>query len=254
MVGALGEDDHRNLVQTHLLEALGQVLGNIGQVGFAEGLESVGRQLARVRVEDLDQLGTGLDLQGQVLDADLGNLLEEGLGGLGILVDPRLALLVRLGAAALGHVAEQGPGGAAEADEGDAPLELLAGHGDGLVDVVELGGDVDLLLHDLFVLAVVRAAQGLREVRAELVDHLDHHAHGLRDDEDVGEDDGGVDQAGEALNGLQGQGGGDLGVAAALEEVAAGFGFVVFGQVAAGCSVQTKEDQLYGREAGRGSN
>jgi hypothetical protein len=71
-------------------------------------------------------------------------------------------------------------------------------------------------------------------VRALLVHHLNLHAHGLRDDEDVGEDNGRVQQAGEALDRLQGQRRGDLGVAAALEEVAGALGFVVFGEVAAG--------------------
>lgn len=70
---------------------------------------------------------------------------------------------------------------------------------------------------------------------ALLVDHLDRHAHGLGDDEDVGEDDGGVDQAGVALNGLEGQGRGDLGVAADFKEVTPAFGFMVLGEVAAGC-------------------
>jgi len=70
-------------------------------------------------------------------------------------------------------------------------------------------------------------------VRPLLVDHLHNHAHGLRDHQDVGEDDGGIKKAGVALNGLQGQGGRDLGVSAALEEIAASLGFVVFREIAA---------------------
>lgn len=179
-------------------------------------------------------LGAGLDLQGEILDAELGDLLKQGLGLLGVGVDPRLDLLEDLAAAALDHVAKQGPRGAAEAKQRHATLQLLAGQGDGLVDVVELLGDVDVALHDLGVLAVGRGAQGVGEVRALLVDHLDGHAHGLGDDEDVGEDDGSVEEAGIALDGLQGQGGGDLGVAAALEEITAALGLVVLGEVAAG--------------------
>jgi hypothetical protein len=91
-----------------------------------------------------------------------------------------------------------------------------------------------MALHDLGVLLVLGRLERLREVRALLVHHLDDHAHGLGYHEDVGEDDGRVEQAGEALDRLQGQGGGDLRVAAALEEVALALGFVVFGEVSAG--------------------
>ena len=63
--------------------------------------------------------------------------------------------------------------------------------------------------------------------------HLHRHAHGLRDDEDVAEDDGGVDEVGVAVDRLEGQGGRDLRRAAAGEEVVRAFGVVVFGEVAA---------------------
>lgn len=71
-------------------------------------------------------------------------------------------------------------------------------------------------------------------MRTLLVHHFDCHAHRLRDNQDVGEDDGGVDETGIALDGLKGQGGGDLGVAADFEEVTPAFGFMVLGEVAAG--------------------
>jgi hypothetical protein len=69
---------------------------------------------------------------------------------------------------------------------------------------------------------------------AAAVEHLDGHAERLRHDEDVGEDDGGVEQAGEALDGLQRQRARNLGRAAALEEVAGALDLMVFGEVAAG--------------------
>lgn len=180
-------------------------------------------------------LSASLDLQSQVLDAQLRDLLQQSLGLLGILVDPRLDLLEQLSTAALNHVAQQRPWGTGESEQGDTAVELLAGEGDGLVDVVQLLGHVDVALHELGVLAVAGRAQRVGEVGALLVDHLDRHAHGLGDDEDVGEDDGGVDQAGVALNGLEGQGRGDLGVAADFKEVTPAFGFMVLGEVAAGC-------------------
>lgn len=153
---------------------------------------------------------------------------------LGVLVDPCLALYEQLRAATLDHVAQQRPRRAAEAKQRDPALEFPPRQCNGLVHVVQLLGHIDVPVHDLLVLLVVRRLERLREVRALLVHHLDHHAHGLRYHEDVGEDDGGIEKAGEAFNGLQGNRRGDFGVAAALEEVAGALGFVVFGEVTAG--------------------
>lgn len=174
-----------------------------------------------------------------MIDADLSDLLQQRLGLLRVLVDPRLALHKQLRAAALDHVAQQRPRRAAEAKQRHATLQLAAGEGDGLVDIAQLVGHVDGAVHDLLVLLVIGALEGFREVRALLVDHLDDHTHGLGDDEDVGEDDGGVDEAGKALDGLQGQRRGDLWVAAALEEVAVALGLVVLREVSAGWVTST---------------
>lgn len=76
-------------------------------------------------------------------------------------------------------------------------------------------------------------------MRALLVDHLDGHAHGLRDDEDVGEDDGGIDEAGIAADGLESDFRGDFGIAAAFEEVSLALGLVVFREIAASCQLST---------------
>lgn len=63
---------------------------------------------------------------------------------------------------------------------------------------------------------------------AFFVDHLDGHTEGLRDDQDVAEYYRSVKEAGIALNGLEGDCGGNFRVAADSEEVACAFGFVVF--------------------------
>ena len=205
----------------------------------------------RMRGWGQTNLGTGLNLQRQVLDADLGNLLEDLLGLLGVAVDPALRLGEELRAAALDHVAEEGPRGAAEADQRNAAGQLVPRHGDGLVDVVELARDVDLLVEDLAVLRVLGGLEGLGEVGALLVDHLDRHAHGLGDHEDVGEDDGGVDQAGESVDGLEGDLRGDLRVAAAGEEVAVALGLMVFGEVPAGWGLLDYMRAVCGSKLGR---
>lgn len=71
-------------------------------------------------------------------------------------------------------------------------------------------------------------------MRPFLIEHHNFHTHCLRNNEDIGEDDGGVYESGEAFDGLEGEGGGDFGVATCLEEVVGSFHNVVFGEVAAG--------------------
>jgi hypothetical protein len=65
------------------------------------------------------------------------------------------------------------------------------------------------------------------------IDHFHFHAHGLRNDENVGEDDCGVDEAIVSVDRLKGQGRGDFWRAAAFEEVTISLCFVVFRKVAA---------------------
>lgn len=173
-----------------------------------------------------------------MIDTYICNLGQQPLGLLRMPVDPSLALGEQLGAAALHHVAEEGPGGAAEADERDSAGQLRPRQGNGLVDVAEPVSDVDGLLQDSPVLGVGGGLEGVGKVRALLVHHLNLHAHGLGNDEDVGEDDGGVEQAGIPFDGLQRQRRRHLGVAAALEEVAGPLGLVVLGEVAAGWQIR----------------
>jgi hypothetical protein len=54
----------------------------------------------------------------------------------------------------------------------------------------------------------------------------------LRYDEDIGEDDGRVDQALESFNGLECERRGNFGAAAAFEEVMFSFGLMILGQIA----------------------
>lgn len=179
-------------------------------------------------------LSTGLDLQSKIVDTELCDFLQERFCLLGILVNPRLALNKQLGAAALHHIAQQRPRRAAEAKEGYSALELPPCHSNGLVYVIQLLGYIDVPLHDFLVLLVVRRLERIREMRTLLVHHFDDHAHGLRYHKNVGENDGGIEEAGETFDGLQGDGRGDFGIAAALEKVAGALGFMVLWEVTAG--------------------
>lgn len=192
-------------------------------------------------------LSTSLDLQSQVVHTDISNLCQQLLRLLGVSVNPRLNLRKQLSATTLNHVAEQSPRSTTEADQRHLSLEPLARQRDGLVHIIELGGDIDVLGEDLAVLLVVGGLERAREVRALLVNHLDHHAHGLRNHEDVGEDDGRVDEAGVALDRLQCNRRGNLGVATALEEVPVALGLVILGEVTAGCPIESVHVQFNGR-------
>ena len=112
-------------------------------------------------------------------------------------------------------------------------MQLFARERDGLVDVVELFFDVMLVCGQVVVLGIGGRGERAREGGTLFGQHLYRHAHCLRDDEDVAEDDGGVDEVGIAVDRLEGQGGRDLRGAATGEEVVRTFGVVVFGEVAA---------------------
>ncbi len=63
------------------------------------------------------------------------------------------------------------------------------------------------------------------------IEHLYCHSHCLGYDQNVGKYDSGIDKALVAINGLEGEGRGDLGAAAARKEVMATLGFVVFRKI-----------------------
>ena len=142
-------------------------------------------------------LCAGGHLADQESDAGVGDEREERVGRLGVLEQPRLGFLEGLARATLDHVGHERPGCAAEADEGDAAREAVAGEGDGVVHVLEAFADAI----GLEVLHVFGDVEGFGEDGAGV--HEDLHAKGLGDDEDVGEDDGGI-KLWIAVDGLQG--------------------------------------------------
>ena len=148
-------------------------------------------------------LSTSSNLTDEILCRYLRNPPENSLCALLVAIQPLLGLLPRLGASSFDHVAKQRPGAGAETNEGNLSGEGVAGEGDGGVDVVEFGKDVGGAIEETF-LGVGGVEEGRGEVRTDSAEHLDLHSHGLGDDEDVGEDDGGVEEAVEAPNGLHG--------------------------------------------------
>lgn len=166
---------------------------------------------------------------------DVGNSVQQCLRLLGVFVDPSLAVLEQLRATTLNHVAEQSPWSATETNQRNSASQLLSRQSNSLVHVTQFLSDVNRAVHHLAVLLVLWGAQRVGEVRSLALEHLNYHAHGLGDDEDIGEDNGSVDETSKAIDWLEGQGRGNLGIAAAFEKVTAIFDFVVFGEITTSC-------------------
>ena len=215
-------------------------------------------ELTRPRVKHLHDIGTRKHLLGKELNHKIRSALQELVRCFGVLKHPAFALGEEFAAAAFNHVGHEGPGGADEAKQRDLAgvagcaqgCEFLLCLLDGVKDVGELGGDevrggggkVDA--GEIFGLA-----DGIGEDGAALLEHFDCEAEGLRDHEDVGEDDGGVEE-GVSLDGLEGDGGGEGGGAADGEEVVRGLCGHVLGEVTSGCG--RRLDGGVAEEAGGG--
>ena len=111
----------------------------------------------------------------------------------------------------------------------------MPGKRNSLIDVIQLFLDINLLLHDFFVLTVVRRLERIGEVRSLLIHHLNVHSHCLGNDQDIREDNSGVDQASISFHGLDGYRRCDFGGPAALEKVAIAFGLMVLGEISSSC-------------------
>lgn len=142
-----------------------------------------------------------MHLSNEVLCADLGDLAQDGFGVLRVVVSPLLDLLPSLATPTFHHIPKQRPRSRAEPNQRHLAVQRLAGQSNRREDVLELLKDVGLAVEDAL-LGVLDRFERVGEVRSYAAEHLDFHAHGLRDDEDVGEDDGGVEQARVATDGL----------------------------------------------------
>ena len=194
-------------------------------------------------VEDLHGLRPGRDLGAQVGDRRVRQLLHEQGEGLGVVLHERAQGREIPGLAPLHHVAGQGEGQAREADERDLARELSAQDADGVHD--EAQG-----------LLRVGHAQGRHggavphprpQHRALLLQELQRHAHGFDRDEDVREQDGRVDA--QALDGLQGDLGGELRRLAHGQEVVPAPHLHVFREIAARLAHNPHRDGVDGLSA-----
>ena len=173
--------------------------------GRTRDSKSASDRLADPGVEQLQGLGPGADLHRQVVDAHLGEQVEQAQGGGRVaLQQPPIAAELPRAGAALGHVGGQGEGRPGEPDEGDPGGQPLADAADRLGHVAEIALRVDL--------AEPRQVRGPGHVELEHGSGRegDGAAHGIDGGEDVGEEDGGVDA--EHLHRHEGHLGGHRGI------------------------------------------
>src|SRR5271169_4770718 len=145
-------------------------------------------QAADPAVEDLDDIGSGADLGGGVLSSDSDQLAHQSIPvGRGV-VHHLLGVEVVAGAAALDHVAGQGEGRSAEADDGDAAGEMLRDQAYRFGDIPEFSGAVGAEVGYVFLRANRLLDDGAFSGR-----EMKRQAHDLEGEQEVGEDDGSVD-------------------------------------------------------------
>ena len=161
-----------------------------------------------------------------MLHAYCGESLQKLRGRLGKAIDPLFNLGKQLAPSAFDHVAEQRPGRATEANQWHPPLKSHSREGDCLIDVIEVLRKVHRAVHNPEIPSIRRGQRG-GEMRSLLIDHLHRHPHRLWDDQDIREDDGGIDESSIAIDGLQRQCACYLRCSTALEEVPLPFHLVI---------------------------
>ncbi|MNT24314.1 hypothetical protein D3C72_1597810 [compost metagenome] len=161
--------------------------------------------------------------------------------GLRIVVGHGLGLAEVLRRAAFDHVGGQGPRAAGEADQRHAAVELAADGADRVHHVAK----VFLRVGDRQRFDVGRGADDLLEARAFAAFEVQAQAHGIRDGEDVREQDRRVQRV--AVQRLQGDLAGELRVHAQAHEVTGlGAAGAVLRQVAAGLAHHPHRGDVYG--------
>jgi hypothetical protein len=172
---------------------------------------SIVRQALGPALEQLQGVGAGPGLHGEVLGAGLDQHVEQGvdLGRVLVGEPPRGGAL--LGGFAVEHVGRHGPGRAAEADQGATGIELRLDPRKGLTDRRE--GLAGLVGHRPHGAELREGAEpgALADLEAQFL------AQGLGDEQDVGEHDGRVE--GKPTQRLQGRLRRHFGVQAEGDEV-----------------------------------
>lgn len=125
-------------------------------------------------------------------------------------VQPSFDLFPCLAPPALDHVPKERPRARTKPNQGDPPLQQSSRHRNRSKDIFQLLKDVRLAVQDPL-LGVLGVEKRFREMRAHPAEELHLHSHRLRDDKDVGEDDGGVEETVVPPDGLHREFGSEFG-------------------------------------------
>ena len=177
------------------------------------------------RVEELHGLCARLDLGQEVIGDQLCELVTEGVPTRRVAVHHRLRLCVVSGRSALDGIGGQGERRAGETDEWHPAVKLLADQTDRLQDVAERVAG----LHALQPRHIVRRTDRGVDDRALALDEIKRDPHRLERQQEIGEEDRGIDV--ETVDRLEGHLGGQLGLAADLEQRVLGPDRAVLGHI-----------------------
>lgn len=201
---------------------------NIMDPGRGGGVVSIGGEEIAKRIEDLDGVGSGVDLEGEMFDDGVGEFFEETVEEGGIGVEEVFGGSELGGAAALQHEIGESPWGAGETEECGVGAELSAEESERLRDVKEAFAEIG----GIEAIDVGGGAEGGIHFDAAAITESVSLAEGFRDDEDIAEEDSGVEV--EAMDGLEGDLCGEFRGADEFEEGVLLFERAVFGEGAAG--------------------
>ena len=218
--------------------AVGAEINN-GRAGFLQALHENGdvrqdvaaivfhAEAADPAIENLDDIGAGSHLGSGVLGGDIHQLAHQRIPVGGRVVHHLLGVEIVARAAAFDHVAGESEGRSAETDYGNFAREMFRYQAHGFGDVAEFGGAVGAELSHVF-----GGADGLLDDRAFSGGKMKGQAHDFEREQEVGEDDGGVDA--EKFGGGDGDFGGEFGLLADFEQRMLLANGAILGHVASG--------------------
>jgi carboxymethylenebutenolidase len=162
-------------------------------------------------VENLNHVGAGAHLLGGVGRGDDNQFAHQRLPVGGRVVHHFLGVDVVARASAFDHVAGEGERSATKADHGNAVGKMLCDQAHRFGDIAEIGGTVGAQVRD-----VLLVTNGLLDDGALARGKMKRKTHDFKGQQEVGEDDGGIDA--EDFGSRDGDLGGERGLLADLEE------------------------------------
>src|SRR5215471_4110523 len=170
-------------------------------------------QIARPAIENLHEIGTGIDLSAEIFNRDVLEKADQPFKALRISIGPQPRVRLIDTALSSHHVGCHRPGRTAEPDERRCPRKILAHPRNGLEHALELGPSRARVQASKF----GRGADRIKP-RALAFDKVHGLIERVGHDKDIGKHDGSVEI--EATDRLQGHFGSELWRIAQLQEVA----------------------------------